>query len=301
MHEPTSDSTNEQRIALRVLATEQRIALSACMNQSTIEQRIALRVLATALASGSGEVREALLVPDHNAAPDALALYRSTFDSDALSEYDCELRVLVTEQFAIAETLHRSLQSLIDGRNLLLRRRSTAAGRPRSLQSPGGEENIQAPQRVVKASSDVPARVASITVAAPAARAPTALAARSQLPLPRKVVVDTHCLLNITVDGFMYLMLNPMAWHSSHDSPVDCSIRALLTLYKCAHTPHLCKCKQAQMLFCMSKSLLKSVVLINEQSYKFTNASKVLLNTPRNDIPASFMQEKLFNKVEQTQ
>ena len=142
MHEPTSDSTNEQRIALRVLATEQRIALSACMSQSTIEQRSALRVLATALASGSGEVREPLPVPDNNAAPDALTLYRSTFDSDALSEYDCELRVLVTEQFAIAETLHRSLQSLIDGRNLLLRRRSTAAGRPCSLQSPGGEENL---------------------------------------------------------------------------------------------------------------------------------------------------------------
>ena len=41
----------------------------------------------------------------------------------------------------------------------------------------------------------------------------------------------------------------------------------------------------------MTKSVMASVVLMNEQSYKFTNASKVLLNTPWNDIPASFAQE----------
>ena len=56
-----------------------------------------------------------------------------------------------------------------------------------------------------------------------------------------------------------------------------------------------------QRLLLVTKSVMASVVLMNEQSYKFTNASKILLNTPWNDIPASFTQEKLFKKVEQQQ
>ena len=42
------------------------------------------------------------------------------------------------------------------------------------------------------------------------------------------VVVDTHGLLNITVDRFSSLVLNPMPWQFSRDSPVDHSISTLL-------------------------------------------------------------------------
>ena len=85
-----------------------------------------------------------------------------------------------------------------------------------------------------------------------------------------------------------------MAWDVSHDSVVDCSIRTLLKMYKCAQ---MYEWKHTQMLLSMTKSMMTSVVLINEQSYQFTNASKVLLKTPRNDIATSFMQEKLFKQL----
>ena len=224
------------------------------------------------------------LLSDNNESKEAV-LVRSTSElmppEATISEQQLALRVLATERVEAFDST-----MLMDDRNLPLIQLSTRGGfqlptpNSRPLSICGFDHGIQAAQRVVGASGAVLERVPSMLRDISADISATSF--------------DTHGLLNITVTRFLDLLSNPMAWDASHDSVVDCSIRTLLKMYKCAQ---MYEWKHTQMLLSMTTSMMTSVVLINEHSYKFTNASKVLLNTPRNDIPTSFMQEKLFNKV----
>ena len=86
---------------------------------------------------------------------------------------------------------------------------------------------------------------------------------------------------------------------------MDKAIWKLLHIYQCAHAPSMHLANKPQRLLSITKNVMANVVVMNEKSYKFTNAVKVLLNTPpnalRKDTLAGFMLEKLFEKVEQQQ
>lgn len=84
---------------------------------------------------------------------------------------------------------------------------------------------------------------------------------------------------------------------------MDEAICRLLRIYQCAHAPTMPAASKPQRLLSITKNVMADVVVMNEKRYKFTNAVKVLLNTPpnalRKDTLAGFMLEKLFEKMEQ--
>ena len=150
--------------------------------------------------------------------------------------------------------------------------------------NPGGssivpESTLSLPNRVVGALRAVSAQRAGIATAASASPAATALAPLATVPSPRRVVVDTNRLLNITVLGCSNLLLHPIPPMFWGDSPVDKAIWKLLHIYQCAHAPNMHLANKPQRLLSITKSVMADVVVMNGKRYKFTNAVKLLLNT----------------------
>ena len=144
------------------------------------------------------------------------------------------------------------------------------------------------------------AQRAGIATAASAAPAATALAPLATVPSPRRVVVDTHRLLNMTVLGCIDLLLHPKPRMFWGDLPVDEAICKLLHVYQCAHAPTMPAASKPQRLLSMTKKVMADVVVMNERSYKFTNAVKVLLNTPPDKLHAVREALQVYQRSQDT-
>ena len=171
--------------------------------------------------------------------------------------------------------------------------------------NPGGssivpESTLSLPNRVVGALRAVSAQRAGFFTAASASPAATALAPLATVPSPRRVVVDTHRLLNMTVLGCIDLLLHPIPPMFWGESPVDNAIWKLLQMYKCAHAPNMPLANKPQRLLSMTEKVMADVVVMNERRYKFTNAVKVLLNTPPNKLHAVREALQVYQRSQDT-
>ena len=114
----------------------------------------------------------------------------------------------------------------------------------------------------------------------------------AQAPFHTVRDVDTFDLLNITVERFMNMVINPIPWQSWHESPVDRVIRTLIQIYICVHAPMMPPLSTLRV-----SNVMASVLIMNEESYYFTNAVEALLNISWNEFPEIRKHEKLFRKV----
>ena len=114
----------------------------------------------------------------------------------------------------------------------------------------------------------------------------------AQAPFHTVRDVDTSDLLNITVERFMNMVINPVPWQSWHESPVDRVIRTLIQIYICVHAPMMPPLSTLRV-----SNVMATVFIMDEESYYFTNAVEALLNISWNEFPEIRKHEKLFRKV----